>query len=267
MIEKKIEEINSLKSQISALKIDTDWDDAFLEKVKVDFTYNSNKIEGVTLTYGQTLKLLKDFVTPQNAAPGTLLDLINHQKVLDKVFKNYASEGFSVDNIKALHKDLMKDLAQWTDDSLYSPGRYKLFENVTVRSSGKIHSYLLPAEVTAAMDELISDINSRLTNIDLQNIEKHPLTIAAFFHQQFLNRIHPFNDGNGRVGRLFTNLILLKQRFPPVFIKDIDRKEYLNRFEQSDSDIAPMLDFLADRLIESLRLKLEFIQGSSSEII
>lgn len=48
--------------------------------------------------------------------------------------------------------------------------------------------------------------------------------------------------------------------FPPVFIKDVDRKEYLRCFEQSDLDISPMLDFLADRLIESLRLKLQFIQ-------
>jgi len=260
MIQKKIEEINNLKDQISALKVDISWDDAFLEKVKVDFTYNSNKIEGVTLSYGQTLKLLKDFVTPQNAAPGELLDLINHQKVLDNVFKNYRSESFSIDNIKMLHGELMKDLAQWTDDSLYSPGRYKLFENVTVRSTGKIHTYLLPAEVPGAMDELISEINFRIANINVNDIEKHPLTIATFFHQQFLNRIHPFNDGNGRIGRLFTNLILLKQGYPPVFIKDVDRKQYLIRFEQSDSDTSPMLDFLADRLIESLLLKLTFIQ-------
>lgn len=259
MVEKKIAQINSLKTQISALKTDTDWNDAFLEKVKVDFTYNSNKIEGITLSYGQTLKLLKDFVTPQNAAPGELLDLINHQKVLDNVFKNYRSEAFSIDNIKVLHGELMKDLAQWNDDSLYSPGRYKLFENVTVRNTGKIHTYLLPAEVPGAMNRLIDDINSRLSDVDENDIEKHPLTIATFFHQQFLNKIHPFNDGNGRIGRLFTNLILLKQGYPPLFIKDLDRDEYLKRFEQSDTDLVPMLDFLADRLIESLKIKLAFL--------
>lgn len=232
-----------------------------MEKVKIDFTYNSNKIEGITLTYGQTIKLLKDFVTPQNAIPGELLDLINHQKVLDNVFKNYHAESFSADNIKALHSELMKNLAQWTDDSLYSPGRYKVFENVTVRSSGKIHSYMLPAEVPAAMEQLINEINTKLSSIDEQDIERHPLTIATFFHQQFLNKIHPFNDGNGRIGRLFTNLILLKNGYPPIFIKDVDRKEYLNRFEQSDVDMEPMLDFLADRLIESLRIKLDFINN------
>ncbi len=234
MIEKKLDEINSLKSQILSLRTDKDWDDAFLEKVKVDFTYNSNKIEGVTLTYGQTIKLLRDFVTPQNAAPGELLDLINHQKVLDNVFKNYQTENFSVDNIKALHKELMKDLAQWTDDSLYGPGRYKLFENVTVRGNGKIHTYLLPAEVPNAMDELVNEINSRLANVDVLSVDRHPIVIATYFHQQFLNRIHPFNDGNGRIGRLFTNLILLKLGYPPIFIKEIDRKEYLECLKRQD---------------------------------
>lgn len=261
MIEKKIEKINFLKSQVSALITDKDWDDEFLQKVKVDFTYNTNKIEGITLTYGQTIKLLKDFVTPQNAILGELLDLINHQNVLDNVFKNYRSESFSEENIKALHKELMKNLAQWNDDGVYSPGQYKAFENMTVRSNGKIHTYLLPGEVSGAMKELIHDTNEQMKNVDVNDIDKHPLTIATRFHQQFLNKIHPFSDGNGRIGRLFTNLILLKQGYPPIFITDVDRVEYLKRFEKSDTDLGPMRDFLADRLIESLEVKLSFVRN------
>lgn len=261
MIAEKIQEINFLKNQISKLHPSKEWEDAFLEKVKVDFTYNSTKIEGITLTYGQTIKLLKDFVTPQNAAQGELLDLINHQNILDNVFENYQSQSFSEENLKTLHKELMKNLTQWNDDSLYSPGRYKLFENVTVRSGGKIHTYLSPDKVSEAMKELINEVNSRLDNIDIQDIDRHPLTIATYFHQQFLNKIHPFSDGNGRIGRLFVNLILLKQGYPPIFIKDVDRIEYLKRFEASDVNIEQMLNFFADRLLESLKIKLEFIQG------
>jgi Fic family protein len=261
MIKEKIEQINALKNQVSDLTSQTDWDNAFLEKIKIDFTYNSNKLEGNTLTYGQTIKLLKDFVTPPKAAPGELLDLINHQNILDNVFNNYNSKTLSEENIKDLHKELMKNLAQWNDDGLYSPGRYKSFENMTVRGGGVIHMYILPEEVNNAMKELLHDTNKRLTNIDIHNIDNHPLTIATRFHQQFLNIIHPFSDGNGRIGRLFTNLILLKEGYPPMFIKDVDRAEYLKRFEQSDTDLAPMLDFLADRLIESLKAKLEFIQN------
>lgn len=261
MIAGKIERINILKSKITELNPPKEWDNAFFEKVKVDFTYNSNKLEGNTLTYGQTIKLLKDFVTPENAAPGELLDLINHQSILDSVFNNYNSRSLSEESIKELHKELMKNLAQWNDDGLYSPGRYKVFENMTVRGNGKIHQYLLPAEVDAAMKTLIYNTNELLKQINIHDIDKHPLTIATRFHQEFLNRIHPFSDGNGRIGRLFTNLILLKEGYPPIFIKDVDRDEYLKRFEQSDEDIIPMLDFLADRLIESLEAKLEFIRG------
>jgi len=261
MVAQKIAQINILKSQLSTRSSDKNWDAAFLEKVKIDFTYNSNKLEGNTLTYGQTIKLLKDFVTPQNAAPGELLDLINHQNILDNVFNNYNAARLSEENIKTLHKELMKNLAQWNDDGLYSPGQYKAFENMTVRSNGKIHMYLLPAEVPAAMKALIDDTNEQLKSIDINDIDKHPLTVAVRFHQQFLNKIHPFSDGNGRIGRLLTNLILLKQQYPPIFITDVDRLVYLKRFEESDTVMDPMLDFLADRLIESLELKLAFVSN------
>jgi Fic family protein len=155
----------------------------------------------------------------------------------------------------------MKDRAQWADDGLYNPGQYKSFENMTVRSTGKIHTYLLPGKVAKAMEELVYDTNESLKNVDTKNTNKHPLTTATYFHQQFLNIIHPFSDGNGRIGRIFLNLILLKNGYSPILIKEINKDEYLKRFELSDNDINPMLDFMADRLIESLEEKGEFMKG------
>src|ERR1700754_975928 len=128
-IAEKLKHIEELKSKVEALQTLKDWDDAFFRKVKIDFTYNSNKLEGNTLTYGQTVKLLRDFVTPKNAASGELLDMVNHQKILDVVFANYRSQSISEDNIKDLHRELMKNRDQWIDDGLYSPGQYKSFEN------------------------------------------------------------------------------------------------------------------------------------------
>jgi len=260
-IDNKLKSIDALKSKISELFPGGDWADAFLRKVKVDFTYNSNKLEGNTLTYGQTIKLLRDFVTPKNAAPGEVLDIINHQKILDTVFNNYRSQSFSTENIKALHKELMKDTDQWGDDALYSPGKYKLFANATVRATGKIHNYMPPVQVANAMEELILHTNEAIKNADTKDTSKHILTAATYFHQQFLNNIHPFSDGNGRIGRIFTNLILLKSGYAPIFIKEVDKNEYLKRFELSDNDLQPMLDFMADRLIESMREKFEFVNS------
>lgn len=258
----KLHLINELKRKSDDLKPSKSWDQSFLERIKIEFTYASNKIEGNTITYGQTVKLLKDFVTPKGASAGEVLDLVNHQMVLNTVFKNYHSKDFSEENIKDLHRVLMKNIEQWADDGLYSPGNYKSFENVTVRSTGKIHSFMPPTEVPAAMEALIKGINFRLQNTNFDDASDHTLVIATDFHQRFLNEIHPFADGNGRIGRIFMNLILLKKGFPPIFIKDIDRIEYLKRFEMSDIVPDAMLDFMADRLIESLKIRIEAFEAN-----
>ncbi|MEJ0029042.1 MAG: Fic family protein [Bacteroidota bacterium] len=155
----------------------------------------------------------------------------------------------------------MKDVDQWSDYAQYSPGRYKMFENHTQRESGKIHSYLHPDQVPNAMVKLISETNYEVNNAGTNSIETHPLTIATNFHLRLLNEIHPFADGNGRIGRIFMNLILIRAGFPPLFIKEVNRSEYMACFENSDS--SGMLNFMADRLLESLKAKLDFIANQT----
>jgi Fic family protein len=258
-VAEKLGEINRLKLELDSIHHSQDWDEAFLDSVKVDFTYSSNKIEGSKLTYGQTLQLLRDLVTPRNVAPEDLLSAINHKKVLDLVFTDYHTGQISEDRIKSLHAVLMNDVDQWSDYAQYSPGRYKMFENHTVRESGKIHSYLHPDEVPAAMMELISTTNGDISDARLESIDSHPLTIATNFHIKFLNKIHPFADGNGRIARIFMNLIIIKAGLPPIFIKEVNRTEYMACFENSDSTV--MLNFMADRLLESLKMKLDFVNA------
>ncbi len=117
------------------------------------------------------------------------------------------------------------------------------------------------------MEQLIIETNHRMNNVDLNDLNNHPLSIATYFHQQFLNVIHPFADGNGRIGRIFTNLILIKNGFPPLFITDVNRVQYLDCFEKSETDSDAMFHFLADRLIESLNLKIDFLTKEGSESV
>lgn len=259
-IEEKFKKINSLQRKLVKLFPDKEWDTAFLEQVKIDFTYNSNKIEGNNITYGQTIQLLKDFVTPKNASSGDCLDIINHKKVLDIVFDEYQAAEITEENIKKLHKELMKNPDQWSDSIHYDPGKYKIFGNVTVRASGKIHPYKEPEEVTPSMVQLIEDTNRQLRTVKIDDINSHPLAIASDFHYKFLNQIHPFGDGNGRIARIFMNLILLKNDFPPIFIMNIDKTGYMSCFEGEDKNPGTMLDFMADRLIESLKTKLVYLK-------
>lgn len=156
----KLKKIDRLKKKLDNFNISEDWDHDFIEKVKIDFTYNSNKIEGNALTYGQTLQLLKEFVAPKNTSTGDCLDILNHQQVLDEVFEQYQATEITEANIRRLHKVLMQSPDQWADSIHYDPGKYKILENVTIRPSGKVHYYNQPEEVSSALADLIKETNN-----------------------------------------------------------------------------------------------------------
>ena len=258
-----IQKINLLYEKVKAISVNNKWNKDFIEKVKIDFTYNSNKLEGNALTYGETISFLKNLTVPQKSQKD-LLDIENHQAVLDKVFEQYDTL-FSVEFIKDIHKELMKDYDQWDYEALPNPGEFKIFKNYTVLPSGQIKEYMNPHEVENAMKELINTTNTLLSQSDLNDIKKHPLTIATAFHNRFVNDIHPFQDGNGRIGRIFSNIVLLKCGFPPIFIEtkdNIEREKYLNTIQESEqkNDLIPMIKFCGEKLIESLERKFFFIQ-------
>lgn len=123
-IAEKLRFADDLKSKIEELSPQRNWDDAFYEKVKIDFTYTSNKLEGNTLTYGQTIQLLRDFITPKNASPGELLDMINHQKILDIVFSNYKSHNLTEENIRTLPKGIKAH--RYTELCIFLPANWPL---------------------------------------------------------------------------------------------------------------------------------------------
>lgn len=258
----KLKKIDRLKKNLDDVGTGKDWDQDFIEKIKIDFTYNSNKIEGNALTYGQTIQLLKEFVAPKNTSTADCLDILNHQQVLDEVFEQYQATEITEANMRRLHKALMKSPDQWSDSIHYAPGKYKILENVTTRSSGKIHHYKQPTEVPAAISDLIKDTNHRLSLLTLDDNDEHILKIVTDFHFQFLNYIHPFGDGNGRIARIMMNIILLKSKYPPIFIKSIDKLDYMNSFEAEENSPGSMLSFMADRLIESLKVKEKFLKDS-----
>jgi Fic family protein len=260
-ISAKLKKIDRLKKKIDEAGTNKDWDQDFIEKIKIDFTYNSNKIEGNALTYGQTIQLLKEFVAPKNISTADCLDILNHQQVLDEVFEQYQATEITETNIKRLHKALMKSPDQWSDSIHYDPGKYKILENVTTRLSGKIHHYKQPTEVSAAISDLIKDTNHRLSVLISNGNDDHILKIVTDFHFQFLNNIHPFGDGNGRIARIIMNIILLKSKYPPIFIKSINKFDYMNSFEAEENSPGSMLNFMADRLIESFKVKEKFLKS------
>jgi Fic family protein len=156
----------------------------------------------------------------------------------------------------------MNNQDQWDYYSHFSPGRFKTFANATTSSTGTIIHYLQPDRVEGEMKKLILKTNSLIVNTDLKELEKHPITTATYFHNRFLE-IHPFEDGNGRIARIITNQIFLKNDFPPIFLKSVNRDEYLKLFDVSTSDdIDKMRDFFGKLLLQSLEMKKQMIESS-----
>lgn len=261
-METKLRIINNLKDEIDRLLPDSKWNQEFLEKIKLDFTFYTNKIENNSFTYGQTISFLKEAVAPKNTSIKDCLNIQNHYDILDLIFKNH-NQIFSSQSILDLHAKLMKDRRQWDNPDDYSPGKYKWDFNYTYRQNNTIHYYMNAEDVPAAIEQLVTDINQQSKNLDVHNINNHPLTLATYFHNRFLGEIHPFADGNGRVCRILLNSILIKNDFAPIFINDTDRNSYFKCFDDSSSkNLGSMLLFFADQLINSLKMKKELIQNS-----
>ncbi len=202
----------------------------------VRLTRESNAIEGSSLSIGQTLSILFDIdlgINLYNVKPREILEAINHKKAMDYLFK-YIKED------KPFNSDLIKDLNEIILDGIM-PGGYYRSTQVIIRGSSHIPP--APHKINNQMEDLIFDINqkSKLTLEDL-----------SYFHLNF-EKIHPFNNGNGRTGRLLINYFLLKQNDYPLVIKNSDRTTYLDCLEQEDiNTLTKMFDYY--QKVEKLRI-------------
>ena len=233
------------------------------EKLRIDWTYNSNAIEGNTLTYGETAFFLREGLTSEGKPLEDYLEAKNHAEAIDYLL-NVVKEDREITEyfIKELHGLLLKDIhytiAKGGNGQLIkkplNAGKYKILPNHVLTISGKIHKYADPIHVKDEMEELIKWLNKEKT---LSIIEK-----ACIFHYKFV-AIHPFDDGNGRMARLLMNLILMKAKYPPCVIKNVNRRKYLESLELIDigKDHQPFITFICEELLSTQKIMLDILEG------
>ena len=231
-------------------------------KLKTDWTYDSNAIEGSTLTPSETRFFLSEGLTVKGKPFKDFLDARNHAEAIDLLHD-------AVVNDRPITTGFMKDLnalilsgvhytpAQDANGNLVKkaahPGQYKTEANHVLTPSGDIHSYVPPEHVASEMDFLFDWITGQ---------DSHPLAVASLAHYNMV-RIHPFDDGNGRGARLLMNLILMKKGYVPAIIKMRDRAEYIDCLSQADTDgLEPFCLFVADSLIATQQSVVEVIEGT-----
>lgn len=262
--------INLVKSQIDELRpLSKDREDQIMQKLRLDWNYNSNAIEGNSLDYGETMAFLMHGVTAKGKPLKDYLDIRGHNDGINYLLELIRhNEELTEKDIRALHEMILvepfKSVAQTSTGETVSKtielGRYKSMPNHVLTRTGEIHYYATPEDTPILMGELMEWYRS------IQNVEGiHPVVIAAIFHHQFVS-IHPFDDGNGRMTRLLMNLILMKYHYPPVVIKKANKDPYYLALSLADSgNIEPFVGFIAENLFDTLQLYLRGARGESIE--
>lgn len=207
-------------------------------RMEIEFVYNSNKIEGSTLTRGETSLVLQGVTVGRkplsSIIPKSLDDIQaagNHPRAMDLIRKLAFNKTYKITekDVKSIHSIIMKNI-------ISDAGNYRT-EDLIVTGAG--FTPPPPFEIETLMKNMIHMIND---NPD----ELTPIELAAQAHYD-LAWIHPFSDGNGRMARLVLNLVLLKNGYPFTVIQAVERKTYLRtlRHMDTEAEIGPFTLYVA----------------------
>ena len=237
IIEEKLEELNKRRplteGELERLN----------EEFLTEYTYNSNAIEGNTLTLRETDMVLRGLTIDQKSLKEHL-EVIGHKEAFDSVTE-LVKEKCEINErvIKQIHYLVLADKK---DDR-------GVYRRVPVRIMGAAHETAQPYLIITKMEELLRNYLAS---------EEHIVTKLARFHIEF-EGIHPFIDGNGRTGRLLVNLELMKAGYPPIDIKFTDRIAYYNAFDEYHvkHNLKAMESLFAKYINERLDIYLKMLQN------
>lgn len=215
-LEAKLSAIDADKSRMnSAPSLPPRAAAALLDKIRLEWTYHSNAIEGNTLSLSET-KAVIEGLTIEGKTPREHIEATNHRDAISYVDEIVQSQDpLSERLIKDLHKLVLDEIE--IDDA----GRYRR-KNVVIAGASTTPPHFL--HLGEEMQEMI--------DWNLQAGQRHPIERAAELHTRFVE-IHPFVDGNGRTGRLLLNFELMKAGYPPAVIRAEDRLAYYDALNEA----------------------------------
>ena len=278
--------IEDVMNEWNALQPLSDRDREMLSRrFTIDFNYNSNHIEGNTLTYGQT-ELLLLFGKIVGEADVRDVHEMTASNVGLKIMKEEAllkETPLTQHFIRTLHKTLLRE-----DYTVYRTlpggvqtsyvihaGQYKTRPNSVITRYGDRFEYASPEETPALMSDLVDWYN------DAERSGKFtPIELAAIFHYRYI-RIHPFEDGNGRIARLMVNYILTRHDYPMIVVRSRKKKQYIEALHRTDltvgaspslgahaskRDIQHFLTYFTNLFIEEVSYNIQFLTERGDNI-
>lgn len=254
------------------------------DKFRLEFNYNSNHIEGNTLTYGETKLLLIFGETEGRHELREFEEMKAHDVALRlvKVEAEDKERPLSEQFIRGLNRILLVEpfikMAETADGQRttmeVSIGEYKSRPNHVRTATGEIFQYATPAETPSMMSALVAWYNE-----EVEKGELTPIELASLLHYRYI-RIHPFEDGNGRIARLLVNYVLQRNGLPMVIVQTRDKDNYLRILHTCDVEVGltpsdganapldkiqPFVAYMTSQLECALTLSIKAAKGESIE--
>jgi len=246
----RLQSLNELLSEWSSLRpIKREDHDRLWRKLRLDWNYHSNHIEGNTLTYGETEILLIHGQVTGDHGLRDYIEMRAHDVAIEHLLALTDEERpLTEADIRDFNRILIKD-PFWKDaltaDGQPShieilPGEYKKQPNDVRTAPGAIFLFADPVDVPIKMNSLISWLREALEKKEL-----HPIEIASRLHHDFV-LIHPFGDGNGRTARILVNYVLMRNGYLPLIVPTEQKDRYLAALRKADTgDIDALTNYLA----------------------
>ena len=237
------------------------------KKLKLEWSYNSNHIEGNTLTYHETELLLIYDRTAGGHRMRDYEEMKAHSVAIDHVYALARQErALAAIDIRDINRIILKEpfwINTETPDGHPTrkrivPGEYKTQPNHVRTSTGELHRFAEPEDTPALMETWVDRFRATFDKVP------YPLPLFLAESHWSLLRIHPFDDGNGRTARLLSNYMLLRNDLLPIVIKAEERDRYIGGLQNADTGrMLPLAEFMLDNLMWSLQLGMRAAKGES----
>lgn len=233
------------------------------QKLRLDWNYHSNSIEGNTLTAHETKAFIMHGITAKGKPFRDYIEMRGHNETLKKLIGLVDKDVMITEKlIKELHEMVLVE--PYTDDKTeIEPGKYKTKPNYLYTTTGERIDFLPPEEVVKELNTLINWLNNQIEKPKRKKkkYNLHPIVISAAFQVRFI-QIHPFGDGNGRLSRILGNLILMQCGYTPAIIRLEERDEYYRMLNLSSlEDPMPLVEMIATESLKTTELAIAAALG------
>jgi Fic family protein len=241
------------------------FDEAILKKInykiRLDWNYYSNRMEGGTLTKAETRSVMVGNLEVAGKPFKDVAEMNGHDKAVIEVLKMSKGElRISEKRIRELHKTIMHEDEP---EKAAQIGIWKREPNEIINYKNEKIEFTSPENVANEVHEILNKTNAELDLFYKNKSKKHALELAAQFHIDFVS-IHPFYDGNGRMSRILTNILLMSCGLPAIVIKDEHKQAYyrlLADIQAYGGKEDLFYEFLAQRVLETQKLVLDALEG------